>query len=265
MGLDVGTTLSPVLELRQYTLQPGQRDEFIDIFEAHFLESQDATGMTVIGHFRDLDAADRFVWLRGFPDMAARADSLAAFYDGPVWRAHRKDANARIIDSDDVLLLQPAQATAGFAPMPQRPGPAASAHPLGGYVSAALYPVRTQPDLDSIVSLFESETAPAIRDSGGSVLGYFVTNPAENTFPRLPVRTHELVFVWFAGGPDRSTLTRIDEIPVCAPRPGLRWPALRLRLEPGRRSLLSGRAAECPAIVEISERGRPMGQPATER
>ena len=34
---------------------------------------------------------------------------LAAFYDGPVWRAHRDEANATMIDSDDVLLLRPWQ------------------------------------------------------------------------------------------------------------------------------------------------------------
>ena len=62
----------------------------------------------MLGQFRDLDDADRFVWLRGFESMAARPAALGAFYDGPVWKAHREAANATMIDSDDVLLLQPA-------------------------------------------------------------------------------------------------------------------------------------------------------------
>ena len=78
-----------VVELRQYTLQPGERDVLIELFEREFVEPQEAVGMHVIGHFRDLDAPDRFVWLRGFPSMAARQDALQSFYFGPVWQRHR--------------------------------------------------------------------------------------------------------------------------------------------------------------------------------
>ena len=99
-----------IVELRQYTLRPGRRDELIDLFERKFVDSQEAAGMTLIGQFRDLDDPDRFVWLRGFPDMESRNRALEAFYFGPVWQAHRGAANATMIDSDDVLLLRPLDA-----------------------------------------------------------------------------------------------------------------------------------------------------------
>jgi len=103
----VPADLLPVIELRQYTLVPGQRETLIDIFDGNFVEPQDAAGMTVIGQFRDLDRPDMFVWLRGFASMDRRRQALAAFYDGPVWAAHRDAANATMIDSDNVLLLRP--------------------------------------------------------------------------------------------------------------------------------------------------------------
>jgi hypothetical protein len=53
-----------VLELRQYTLLPGRRDELIELFEREFVESQEALGMQIVGTFRDLDDAGRFIWLR---------------------------------------------------------------------------------------------------------------------------------------------------------------------------------------------------------
>jgi quinol monooxygenase YgiN len=106
--------MSGVVELRQYTLKPGRRDELIALLEREFVESQEAEGMDIIGTFRDLDNPDRFVWLRGFPDMEARAKSLAAFYGGPVWKAHRDAANDTMIDSDNVLLLRPVWQGAGF-------------------------------------------------------------------------------------------------------------------------------------------------------
>lgn len=102
-------------ELRQYKLVPGKRDVLIELFEREFVETQEAVGMNVIGTFRDMDDPDRFVWLRNFPDMECRARSLAAFYGGPVWKAHREAANATMIDSDNVLLLRPAWAGSGFA------------------------------------------------------------------------------------------------------------------------------------------------------
>jgi NIPSNAP len=119
----------PVIELRQYTLRPGQRDVLIDLFDRELVEPQEAEGMAVVGQFRDLDDPDRFVWIRGFGDMASRARALAAFYGGPAWKAHRAEANATMIDSDNVLLLRPVSAQSGF------PAPAAARFPVGATVA----------------------------------------------------------------------------------------------------------------------------------
>ena len=54
----------PIVELRQYTLHPGQRDVLISLFDRALVESQEELGMTILGQFRDLDNPDRFVWLR---------------------------------------------------------------------------------------------------------------------------------------------------------------------------------------------------------
>src|SRR5207253_4606951 len=69
-------TCCPIVELRQYTLHPGQRDVLIDLFDREFVESQEALEIKVIGQFRDLDNPNRFVWLRGFRDMPSRAQAL---------------------------------------------------------------------------------------------------------------------------------------------------------------------------------------------
>ncbi|MCE3544317.1 NIPSNAP family protein, partial [Escherichia coli] len=53
-----GRHFSSIVELRRYTLHPGRRDDLIDLFDTHFLESQEACGMTVIGQFRDPDDPD---------------------------------------------------------------------------------------------------------------------------------------------------------------------------------------------------------------
>jgi NIPSNAP len=182
----------PVVELRQYTLRPGMRDTLIALFDREFVEGQEACGITLIGQFRDLDDPDRFVWLRGFASMAARADALGAFYGGPVWKANRDAANETMIDSDNVLLLRPARRESGFKlEHLKRPAPGATEIP-GGILTATICNLAGPAD-DAFLAAFEREAVPR-----APVLASFVTEPAANSFPALPVREGENVFVWFS-------------------------------------------------------------------
>src|SRR4051794_33534683 len=167
--------LSPILELRQYTLVPGGRDVLVDLFDAELVESQEAHGMDVVGQFRDLDDPNRFVWLRGFPTMERRADSLAAFYGGPVWKEHARAANETMVSSDDVLLLRPARPDSAFALHGERRSPNGGAR---GLVAAWVTQLDVADEERQAVERFERETAPEIAERGGSVLAYFVTEPS---------------------------------------------------------------------------------------
>lgn len=208
-----------VIELRQYRLHSGRRDALIELFEREFVEPQEAVGIRLLGLFRDLDDADRFVWLRGFANMAQRAAALAAFYGGPVWQAHRDAANATMIDSDDVRLLRPAWPGAGLR--------------LGGSGGGAAV-VQVVPLARPADAAFLRRVAgqlPRLAEKGIQVAGCYVSETAANTFPRLPVREGEPVFVWLA---------RIDDAaPVAAPVlewPGLAGPIETRRLQPTTRS-----------------------------
>jgi hypothetical protein len=180
-----------VVELRQYTLQPGQRDTLIELFDREFIETQEATGMRVLGQFRDLDRPDRFVWLRGFADMPSRASALDAFYRGPTWKTFSKQANATMIDSDNVLLLRPARPSSGFALDGLNRDPSVAQSPQR--VVAAIEHVDPAAAAE-VAARLEREAAAA----GATVLASFVTEASTNTFPALPVREGEHVVVVFA-------------------------------------------------------------------
>jgi quinol monooxygenase YgiN len=221
--------VTEVIELRQYTLHPGQRDVLIELFDREFIETQEAEGMRIIGQFRNLDDPDTFVWLRGFTDMPARQAALQAFYTGPAWRAHRDAANATMIDSANVLLLRPAGI--GFALDPTvRDVPASSV------VVATIYSLESPVDQE-FLGPFTQDVVPVLAATGASPLALLSTEYAENNFPGLPVRTGENVFVWFASFPDieayRKHAQLLDET-------GLSLPAKRERLllSPTDRSLL---------------------------
>lgn len=194
-----------VIELRQYTLRPGRRDELIDLFDREFVETQEATGMTVLGQFRDLDDPDRFVWLRGFTDMTVRHRALTAFYGGPVWAEHGPQANATMADSDDVLLLRPLPDGSGFDVRPSA-RPAAGAPAPDRFVSATVW--SFPPGRTDGVSLVRDGLLPVLRETGPAPLAALATETAPNTFTRLPVRTGENVAAVFTSYPDESAHRR---------------------------------------------------------
>jgi hypothetical protein len=216
-----------VVELRRYLLGPRRADDFVELFDRALVESQERHGLRVLGQFVELPGREHFVWLRGFPDMAARLAGLTAFYDGPVWREHRDEANAMMIDSDDVLLLRPILAQGLLNGVPG-----------SGSLTVTVYPLP-EPAEDGFLGFFHERVEPALAEQGSSLVGLLVTEPSANTFPRLPVREGEHVLV-------RVSRSALDDVPT-----GSRWraaeaelgrwtlgPATVLRLEPTPRSRL---------------------------
>lgn len=218
----------PVAELRQYTLHPGRRDTLIELFDREFIETQEAVGMTVLCQFRDLDDPDRFVWMRGFASMAARAEALAAFYGGPVWQAHRDVANATMIDSDNVLLLRPASTATATAIDAWRRGT-----PPAGRAVAVVCPLATAPDARAVAAFLQDWLPPLARHRG-TLAGCWVSENSPNSFPRLPVREGEQVLVALARFDAPADGDRFAAA-LKAPQAGLA-PAQVLRLAPTARS-----------------------------
>lgn len=179
-----------VIELRQYTLHSGRREALIALFDREFVETQEAVGIRVLGQFRDADEAERFVWLRGYADMAARERALPAFYDGPVWAAHREASNATMVDSDDVLLLRPAWPGAAL-PVQARPSGAVGS--ARGVLRALVVHLEALAD-DAVLAAFRALPAPVAR-----LQACYVTEPAPNNFPRHPLRAGEPVLLALAG------------------------------------------------------------------
>lgn len=243
MTCEPSTPVCHVVELRQYTLHPGRRDVLIDLFDREFVETQEAVGMTVMGQFRDLDDADRFVWLRGFHDMAARQAGLSAFYGGPVWQAHRGAANATMADSDNVLLLRPAWPGAGLAVAGRtRAAPGAAGAPPGLLDASFFY--LHEPGGSELLALCREVLSPLLVRNGARDPGWYVTDATPNNFPRLPVREGEPVLVGLAlfDSPAafdafvRSRTWAREALPQLAP--WLARPVESLRLVPTARSAL---------------------------
>ena len=221
-----------LLELRQYTLHPGRRDELIALFEREFIEPQEALGIRLIGLFRDAGNPDRFVWIRGFADMESRRRALEAFYGGPCWKQHRSAANATMLDSDNVLLLRPVSDDV----------PSSGAK-FRGPLLAATYLFPSEPDAASFARRAAGELSEAVRRDGGTIVALLTTEPSVNTFPRLPVREGEHAIVLLLDGIEAERLFLYDPAPTeiahLMPTPQSKMQLMR-RGSPGDFDFLSG-------------------------
>lgn len=247
-------TCCPIIELRQYIHHPGRRDAFIALFDEYFIEEQERYGAFIPGQFCDRTNPDRFVWLRGFANMQTRRTALHNFYRvSPLWQAHRAAANKTIDDIDNVLLLKPVRTATGFCLDPTNRPLRDAPEEAGGLITATIYAFEAPVD-ERFVDFFEHTMTPLLLSAGATLLGHFVTEPAENTYSELPVREGENVFVWFASFADEAayssyhaTLMQNQEW-ITSIVPALRmWGASleeELELLPTRRSLLRHRAEE---------------------
>ena len=185
-AISTAVEASSIVELRQYTLQPGKRDVLASLFEREFVPGQQAVGIRLHGEFKDANDPDRWVFIRGFPSMPDRARDLEAFYGGPVWQAHRTEANATMIDSNNVLLLQPADGN-GFT----------LARKMTATMVATIYLLQSPVD-PGFLRFFHERMAPVMTSIGAKPVAELKTLEVANNFPKLPIREGEHAFVWFA-------------------------------------------------------------------
>jgi NIPSNAP len=199
----VGERTVQLVEFRNYEIVPGGVDAFVKHFEDHFLAAQEELGMQIVGQFRDVGDASRFVWIRRYLTPSSRGASLQRFYTGPVWREFGPRANELMVDHADVHLLVPDPSLPAFAhlhvPHVERrdtpPEPTST-------VVAAFYDVDEPNQLPPEIV---SEMAAAVADAPAvSELGRLVTAAVPNDFTRLPVHEDVTIALWLLADHDHG-------------------------------------------------------------
>jgi len=164
-----------VIELRNYVTRAGMRDQFIDYFEEHFIESQNAIGGYTLGQFRPKEGDDNFFWIRGFTEMSTRSEFLSAFYFGPVWKQYGPGANTMLVNNDNVYLLKPLTPEG------------VNSNEFGnkkGIMVIDFYVANSK--LDKLIKIFREPYNPILKKTGVHTM-LWISELAVNDFPRLPV------------------------------------------------------------------------------
>lgn len=234
------TSAFPVIELRRYTLAPGSARDFSRCFETWFPEAFQQLGAFALGHFFERGPAERFTWLRAYPDMPTRAAVNTAFYDGPVWREHKATLNHWIVDSDNVLLLRPLHPG---SEIPALPAVDPLAEPDGAQGMAVAQLFQVAPGQLARCAQAAERWFATYQGRGVAEAGILASLDEPNNFPRHPIRTDGTFLVWLGVLRDEAALQQLQPLfQACAralAQEGLlAGPAELLVLEPGRRSRL---------------------------
>ena len=75
-----------LIELREYTVRPGKRDEWVRMMETEIIPFQIQNGIAVLGSFVCEDNDGIYVWMRRFDDEADRVAKYAAVYESEHWK-----------------------------------------------------------------------------------------------------------------------------------------------------------------------------------
>jgi len=176
--------LIKVLELRNYVIKPGQRENFTQLFESHFIQSQHDAGSYVLGQYRIKDDDNHFFWIRGFTDMPSRKKALNDFYYGPVWKQYRTAANPMLVNNDNVNLLKPLN-IANPANDQSFAFNTEWFENQQGIAVVDYYISNTK--LAQLIEFVRKTYAPALDKAGIKKASFWVSELAENDFPQLPV------------------------------------------------------------------------------
>lgn len=73
-------------ELRQYKIQPGQMDNWVDFMETTIIPFQVAQGMVITASFRGEEDDSVYIWMRRFESEEQRVALYAAVYESDTWK-----------------------------------------------------------------------------------------------------------------------------------------------------------------------------------
>lgn len=171
-----------VLELRNYVIKEGGRDNFIDSFRVYIEDSQNVKGAYVLGKYHVKGAKDNYFWFRGFADMPSRQKALEAFYSSPYWQKTSRVSAEYVVNFHNVHLLKPVNITTGDT--------------LSGFNASWFDQPKGIAVIDfyignhrrnEVIEFFRDQYHARLREAGVRNISYWIAEDEPNNYPQHPV------------------------------------------------------------------------------
>ena len=89
-----------LIELREYTVLPGKRDEWVKMMEEEIIPFQVQNGIAVLGSFVVEDQPDKYVWIRRFASEEERVKKYEAVYESDHWKTNLLPKVVTLVDRE---------------------------------------------------------------------------------------------------------------------------------------------------------------------
>ncbi len=95
-----------LFELRQYTIEPGQRERFVELMEQKIIPFQTTQGMVILGSFVAESDDQTYVWIRRFRSEEEREQLYEAVYNSDYWRDEIAPAVGEMMNRESITVTR---------------------------------------------------------------------------------------------------------------------------------------------------------------
>lgn len=95
-----------LFELRRYTIEPGQRERFVQLMEEKIIPYQTSKGMVILGSFVSEEDDQTYVWIRRFRSEEEREQLYDAVYNSDYWRDEVAPAVGEMMNRESIQVTR---------------------------------------------------------------------------------------------------------------------------------------------------------------
>ncbi len=95
-----------LFELRQYTIEAGERERFVELMETKVIPFQVSQGMVILGSFVAEEDDQTYIWMRRFRSEEEREQLYDAVYNSDYWRDEITPALSGLMNREGITVTR---------------------------------------------------------------------------------------------------------------------------------------------------------------
>lgn len=95
-----------LFELRQYSMRPGQRENWVRLAEDEIIPFQTSKGMQIVGSWLGEGDSDAFIWIRRFESEAERERLYKEVYESDHWKTNIAPRAQQMLDREKMVITR---------------------------------------------------------------------------------------------------------------------------------------------------------------